>query len=273
MQPKPKHWQTEYSAWFQGAGIVAAYPNRPPYPLETFAILTGLMAADAPRVVLDVGSGTGDLARRLASLVERVDAVDLSAGMIETGKRLPGGDDPHIRWIHAAAEQAPLAPPYALITAGESIHWMAWDALMPRLAAVLAPGGALAIVERNWEGPPALWARMAPLFLRYSANKAFQPSDIIAELEGRGLFRKTGEQRTAPAPWRPTVAEYIACRHSQNGFSRERMAPGEADAFDAAIREAVRETVVEGTIVERDGRLELAVTAMVVWGEPLALES
>lgn len=270
MQPKPKHWQPEYGAWFQDAGIVAAYPNRPPYPPETFVILTGLMAADAPRAVLDVGCGTGDLARRLAPLVERVDAVDLSAGMIARGKGLPGGTDPHIRWMRAAAEDAPLTPPYALITAGESIHWMAWDALMPRLAAALAPGGALAIVERNWEGPPTLWARMVPIFARYSANKDFRPSDVTAELEGRGLFRKTGERRTAPAPWRPTMEEYIACRHSQNGFSRERMAPGTAEAFDAAIRVALRETIAAGDVTERDGRLELAVTAMVVWGEPLA---
>lgn len=270
MRPKPKHWQPEYGAWFQDAGIVAAYPNRPLYPPETFTILTGLLAPDTPHVVLDVGCGTGDLARRLAPLVERVDAVDLSAGMIEMGKRLPGGNDPRIRWLHAAAEDAPLAPPYALITAGESIHWMRWDALMPRLAAALAPGGALAIVERDWEGPPALWARVAPLFARYSANKDFRPSDIIAELASRGLFRKAGERRTGPAPWRPTVDEYIACRHSQNGFSRERMAPGEADAFDAAIRAALREAVAEGAVAERDGRLELAVTATVVWGQPLA---
>jgi hypothetical protein len=193
--------------------------------------------------------------------------------MIARGKGLPGGDDPRIRWLHAAAEDAPLAPPYSLITAGESIHWMAWDKLMPRLAAALASGGALAIVERNWEGPPALWARMVPLFARHSANKDFRPSDVIAEMESRALFHKMGEQRAGPAPWRPTVDEYIACRHSQNGFSRERMAPGDAEAFDAAIREAVRETVTEGAIVERDGRLELAVTAMVVWGEPLAPES
>src|SRR5690348_10816627 len=111
MRPKPKHWQPEYGAWFQDAGIVAAYPNRPPYPPETFTILTGLLAPDAPRTVLDVGCGTGDLARRLAPLVERVGAVDLSAGMIARGKRLPGGADPRIRWIHAAAEDAPLAPP------------------------------------------------------------------------------------------------------------------------------------------------------------------
>jgi hypothetical protein len=44
---------------------------------------------------------------------------------------------------------------------------------------------------------------------------------------------------------------------------------GEADALDAAIREALRETVAEGAVAERDGRLELAVTAKVVWGEPL----
>ncbi|MBV9278962.1 MAG: class I SAM-dependent methyltransferase, partial [Chloroflexi bacterium] len=54
-----------------------------------------------PRVVLDAGCGTGDVARPLAPLVDRVDAVDISAGMIERGRRLPGGENPAITWICA----------------------------------------------------------------------------------------------------------------------------------------------------------------------------
>jgi SAM-dependent methyltransferase len=61
------------------------------YPAEVFTVLRGLITDAAP-AVLDVGCGTGDIARRLSPLVERVDAVDVSAAMIEHGRRQAGGD-------------------------------------------------------------------------------------------------------------------------------------------------------------------------------------
>src|SRR5439155_17899141 len=103
-----------------------AYRSRPPYPDELFEILAGLIS-DEPRVVLDAGCGTGEIARPLLGRVDRVDAVDFSPAMIERGRRSPGGDHPNLRWIVGRAEDVPLAPPYALITAGASLHWMDWE--------------------------------------------------------------------------------------------------------------------------------------------------
>jgi hypothetical protein len=80
------------------------------------------------------------------------------------------------------------------------------------------------------------------------------------------LFQQRGEHRTQPTPWQPTVDEYIACRHSQNGFSRDRMADGGA-AFDTAMRDLLADCVENGVIAMREKRLQLAVTATVVWGE------
>src|SRR5437868_15084397 len=98
MRPKSKGLSPEYAAQFQDAAVVEAYQARPPYPDGVFETLVGLIG-ERPRGVLDLGCGTGDLARRLAPLVERVDAVDLSVGMITRGKTLAGGDAPDVRWI------------------------------------------------------------------------------------------------------------------------------------------------------------------------------
>src|SRR5215217_4625956 len=98
MLPKPKHLGPEYGAQFQDQSVAVAYPRRPPYPAAIFDALAGLLPI-ASRAVLDVGCGTGDVARRLAPLVERVDAVDVSAAMIAQGRRQPGGDVPNLRWI------------------------------------------------------------------------------------------------------------------------------------------------------------------------------
>ena len=263
MQPKPKHLGPEYAAQFQDAAVVAAYPTRPPYPPEVFEILAERITTE-PRSVLDVGCGTGDVARRLAPRLARLDALDVSWRMIARGKALPGGDAPNLRWIVGAAEDASLEPPYALITAGESMHWMDWPTVMPRLHAALAPGASLALVSRGEE--PAPWSdALLQLIVRYSTNRDFQPYNLTHELESRGLFARMGERRTAPVPFAQSVDDYvddyIESIHSRNGFSRDRIRPEDAAAFDAGVRDLIAAHA-------QDGSLHLQIAASVIWGTP-----
>jgi SAM-dependent methyltransferase len=267
MLPKPKHLSREYASVFQDTSVIDAYAFRPPYPEETFSILAGLIV-DAPRAVLDVGCGTGDVARPFAARVDRIDAADVSAGMIEKGRRLPGGSGANLRWILSSVEEATLNPPYALITAGESLHWFDWERALPRFRDLLAPHGVLAILGRNWDLRREVWDRVLPLIRRYSTNTDFRAYDLIEELELRGLFERLGGATTAPVPWRPTIDEYVECRHSQNGFSRDRMTLEHAASFDSALREALRALCEQGIIDERNGRLELEVVAHLTWGRP-----
>ncbi len=267
MLPKPRHLSAEHAAMFKDQSVADAYPNRPPYPAEAIELLASL-AVDSPRAVLDIGCGTGDVARPLAPLVDRIDAVDFSEAMIERGKALEGGRNPSIRWIRSSVESAPFSPPYALITAGESLHWLDWEVVFPRFVEVLSPNGLLAFVERDWDRSPAVWERLRPIISKHSTNRDFQPYDLLEEIESRGLFERRGERRTEPVPWHPTLDEYVELRHSQNGLSRERMGAARADLFDAELRRALANLRDEGQVEERDGRLQLAVDARVVWGKP-----
>src|SRR5437870_3196445 len=103
MATKPDFYATVHGEAFIDPDVAAVYHTRPPYPDEVFEILEGLLV-DQPRVVLDLGCGTGAIARRFAPLVDRVDAVDISSPMIDEGKRSPGGDHPALRWILGSAE-------------------------------------------------------------------------------------------------------------------------------------------------------------------------
>jgi SAM-dependent methyltransferase len=260
MLPKPNHLGPHYASHFKDQSIIDAYHHRPPYSKEVFERLSELIT-DRQRTVLDVGCGIGDIARGLVDLTDRVDAVDFSQGMIEKGKRLPGGDHPNINWICGRVEEVPLAPPYALITAGDSLHWMAWDVVIPRFQGMLTPRGYLAIISRSWGDPVKVKDRLTDIFARYSVVWDYKPYDLIQELTIRGLFRKHGEKRTNPTPWRPSVEEYIESRHAQCGFSRDRMGKERAAAFDAEVREAMSE-------FSKDGKLELETDAKVIWGKP-----
>ena len=123
--PKPKHLGPDYADQFKDRSGADAYVNYPPYPAEVFEVLESLIQ-DEPRIVLDVGCGTGDVARPLAAFVERVDAVDQSAAMIEIGQAREGGDRPNIWWVCQSAEDFAYDTRYSLIVAGASLHWMDW---------------------------------------------------------------------------------------------------------------------------------------------------
>jgi len=267
-EPKPSHLSGEYGAWFKDPLLVAAYPARPAYPAALIDHLASLIAGGAPRVVLDVGCGTGDLARRLAPKVERVDAVDFSAAMLELARQLAGPSASNVNWILGAVEEVQLNGPYALITAGESLHWMNWEVVMPRFASILAPDAVLAIAGRSWDTNPAFTEREVPIIERYSPVKDYRAYDMVEGLRQRGLFDVAGVQRFGPFAWRPTLDEYLECRHSQRGLSRSHMGEAAVAAFDAEVRETVEDLCATGALVQHDGRLELKLVGHVTWGRP-----
>lgn len=264
MTEPPTFLRPYVAAAFQDQEVSASYGLRPSYPPQVFDILLGLIADEAP-AVLDLGCGTGFVARPLASLVDRVDAVDVSTAMIEEGKRLPGGDHPHLRWIAGSAEDVELQPPYALATAGDSLHWMDWDVVLPRLAGALSPNASLAILSVDGYltfEDEALREGVVALIRRYSTLREWRPDfDLIAELTTGGLFEERGRVETAPVPFRQSISDYVESFHARASLARRRMEPGEAAAFDAALTELLR-TRVGDTV-------ELAVRGRVVWGRPL----
>jgi SAM-dependent methyltransferase len=261
---RPKQWGAQYASIFKDESVVRAYRHRPPYPLRVFEILASLID-DEPRAVLDAGCGTGFVARTLVRYVDRVDAVDFSRAMISTGRKRPGGDDPGLRWICGPMETVTLRPPYTLIVAASSLHWMEWDVVLPRFRAMLSPKSYLALVEEMPDPNP--WdAEVGEILSNYSMNTDFRPYDmmtVVGGLESRGLFRKVGAQITEPAPFRQSVAGWIESFHARNGFSRDRMSPQTTDECDRKLRE----TIVR---YRPEGMVEQEIAGRVILGKPTA---
>jgi SAM-dependent methyltransferase len=261
-QPPEYLRPADIAATWKRPDVAASYRHRPWYPPETFEILTRLIV-DRPRTVLDLGCGTGYVTRPLAPLVDRIDAVDISAAMIGEAQRLPGGDYPGITWIVGRTEEVELHPPYALATAGDSLHWMDWTVVLPRMADVLSPHGRFAILDVNAEmvrETEALRQERGHLVERYGTYRR-PPINLLEELERRCLFREEGRKETAAVPLQQSVDDYVESFHAHAPLSWERMEADEAAAFDVALRRLVLDHVGD--------KVELAVRGFVLWGRPL----
>lgn len=250
--------RSELAATFLHEGVADAYQHRPPYPAEVFDLLTGLIT-DAPADVLDLGAGEGALARPLAARVHQVDALDVSAAMLAAGRARPGGDQPNLRWILGAAETAPLAGPYALVTAGASLHWMDPRPTLTRLAAVITEHAYLAIVDSYLDVP---WqAELEPVLRSHSRNQNYDPEARLADkLAAEGLFEIAGTAETTPVPFTQPAEHYIEALHSTSSLAREHMPAAEAAELGQAIA-AIAEPYATG------GALRMPLVATLSWGK------
>lgn len=260
MTERPPHLTRERADRFQDQSVVDAYPLRWPYPLETFDQLAGLMV-DPEGAVLDVGTGTGDIARPLLAHVSRVDAVDVSAPMLALARSLLGGNHPALRWIESRLEDFQSDSEYALVTAGESLHWMEWPIVLPRFREMLVSGGMLAIVQR-FEGPVPWQDGLADLVATYSTVRNYEPFDLIVELEARRQYEVRGRHKTAPVEFQQPMEDYIESFHSRSSLSRDNMPLGAADAFDRELRALVGPWADDRAVL-------LETMADIVWGVPL----
>jgi SAM-dependent methyltransferase len=256
VRPKPGGLERQHAEQFCDAAVVAAYGARPPYFERVIALIVGLVLDEPPRV-LDLGCGTGEIARRLAPHVEQITAIDQSPAMLAAARSLPGGDAANITWVGGRVEEAPLAGPFSCALAAESFHWFEWESVAARLRE-LVPSGRLILVERRERSSP--WqAHLEELIAVASTNREFAAFELVDELTARGLLRVEGRATLPRQPFRQSIDDYVRSLHSRNGLSLDRLSAPVAAAFDGYVRAAVAPHL-------KDGLLTLWIETRVVWG-------
>jgi SAM-dependent methyltransferase len=259
---KPRGLDRQYGEQFCDESVVAAYCSRPPYSDALIALILE-NSGGAPPHILDLGCGTGELARRLAPHVQAVTAIDQSERMVNEARALPGGDAPNITWIVGRVEDGPLSGPFSCALAAESFHWFDWHELWPRLTEWL-PSSRLILAERRERQSP--WsAELAPLIAAFSTNRDFERFELPTELTARRIFSVEGRTALGPDAFHQSIGGYITSIHSRNGFSRDRMSAEAARQFDAAVQAAVAPYATDGTLV-------LSIETLAVWGRIQSLE-
>lgn len=122
--------------------------HRAGFPPVLFERLAALGVGRPGQRALDLGTGTGTLARGLALLGARVVGLDPARSMLVEGRRLDGGGG---ALVVARAEALPFAAArFDVVTAGQCWHWFDRPRAAAEVRRVLAPGGALAICHYDW---------------------------------------------------------------------------------------------------------------------------
>jgi len=117
--------------------------GRPDFPAPAVDALVRDLDLRPGRTVLDLGAGTGKLARLLAPSGATVIGVEPVAAMRRTMQEVV----PDAEVLDATAEALPLEPGAAdAAVAAQAFHWFDGPRALAELARVLPPGGPLALI-------------------------------------------------------------------------------------------------------------------------------
>ncbi|MFE7106800.1 class I SAM-dependent methyltransferase [Streptomyces sp. NPDC057575] len=136
---------------------------------------------------LDVGSGSGDLARLLASRAGAVHGIDLDPTILARARELTAPTAPVTFSAGDALKEVPPGP-YDVITCVATIHHMPFSDALTHLRQHLAPGGTLVVVglsrpqsrSDHLIDAVAIPSNVAMAWIKNKGRKAPRPASMTA---------------------------------------------------------------------------------------------
>ena len=125
------------------------------FPPELFARLAGVGVGVAGQRVVDLGTGTGVLARGFAAGGCTVTGVDVAPELLEQGRQQDGVAGVSVDYRVAPAEETGLAGGmWDVVSAGQCWHWFDRERVAMEVRRLLVAGGVLVICYRDYEVVP-----------------------------------------------------------------------------------------------------------------------
>src|SRR4051794_29589170 len=128
-------------------GFAVLYDEqRPRPPSGLIDVLLHVVQTDRPRLVVDLGAGTGLSTRAWAERADKVVGVEANAAMVERARAATTA--PNVEYVEAYAAETGLREGGAdLVTCAQSFHWMEPQPVLAEAARLLRPGGAFAAYD------------------------------------------------------------------------------------------------------------------------------
>jgi SAM-dependent methyltransferase len=119
---------------------------RPAPPAALLDVLLYLAQVERPRLVVDLGAGTGLSTRAWAERADAVIGVEGNPAMAAQARATTTA--PNVRYVDAFAADTGLPPEEAdVVTVAQAFHWMEPQAVLREAARLLRPGGVFAAYD------------------------------------------------------------------------------------------------------------------------------
>jgi SAM-dependent methyltransferase len=134
------------------ASFRAGFPDEFYDRLAGYGIASG---SEEQKSALDLGTGTGTLARGLTLRGWRATGLDISADMIGAARRLDAAAGVSVAYVVARSEATGFRPAsFDLVSAGTCWHWFDRPAVAREVHRLLKPKGHLVVAAMEWQSRP-----------------------------------------------------------------------------------------------------------------------
>ncbi len=125
--------------------------HRAGFPPSFFDRMSRWGVGTPRQALLDLGTGTGTLARGFAAQGARVTGLDPDLRMLEQANALAAAAGLDIRWIASGAERTGLADAsFDVVTSGQCWHWFDGPVVAREVHRLLRPGGRVVVAHFDW---------------------------------------------------------------------------------------------------------------------------
>ena len=160
---------------FSGTDFVELYDQYRPSPPEALLNQSlNYLGRTVPRLVVDLGCGTGISTLIWKDRAEQVIGIEPSADMIAIANKKINGSIRNVKFVQAFSNQVPVEDGMVdMVTCSQSFHWMDPESTLREVSRLLRKDGLFVIYDCDW--PPSFTIEMEEAY-----QKLFEKVDKIS---------------------------------------------------------------------------------------------